>query len=70
MNENPYKTPCEVAAGESSAFLRLPTILEWIVIAIVAIVAMALFLPDPDEGVQAARKKYEKQPAVELGEQP
>lgn len=62
MEENPYRAPIVGAPKRGSMFLRWPaTVVEWVVIVIIAIVALLLFLPDLDEGRQAARKRLGKQ---------
>jgi hypothetical protein len=57
MDENPYKAP-NVGSGKASRpLLRWPTVIEWVVILLVAIACAALFLPNLDEGSEAARKR-------------
>lgn len=53
MSENPYESPRFVddKPRRSSRFLRPPTLVEWLVIAALAIFAAILFLlPDVDDG--------------------
>lgn len=57
MEENPYNAPVEVPASESKKFLHWPdTIIEWVVIVIVVVAAVALLLPNVDEGTEESRK--------------
>jgi hypothetical protein len=69
VDENPYKSPAESAAGESGMFLGWPTLIEWVVIVIIAFVALMLFLPDLDEGRQAARERLGKQLRLDAEQQ-
>lgn len=66
MNTNPYEAPRiddddEIRRAESPKsekhFFRLPTVIEWIVIAGVVLVIVALQLPNVDEGSKETRQR-------------